>query len=470
MATSNSSGSTPVRPSKIALLVLLASFFSLPVWGSTYYLSPNGSDTNSGTSTASPWESPNHSLSCGDTIVAASGTYSAGMFQSGKWGTVNCSRNNNVAWLRCSRFDTCKIDAGSGQFGMYVDKNYWGVQGWEVTVRSGGYSCFAAAPNQSRPTTIHHIIFADDIANGCQGGGFSTFNTGTASVDYIVMVGNIAYNAAQGNLHCYSGISIYQPQQSDSAAGTHIYVSGNFSYGNVNPSTCQGTAPTDGEGLIFDTFDGTQGSFPGPYLAQAVQANNILFANGGRGSQVENNSAGAKHALIYRYNNTLWGNSTDQRQNTALCADMVVNKGQNIKDSKNIVETTSGMSCGGNYLYDYYVYAGGSSDAAQSNWLYSPSNLSQGSWASSGYSFQSNNVLGSNPQFRHPTDVSAPSCAASGSVTSCMGTVVANFTPQNNSAKSYGYQNPNTSAKDTLFPSWVCNANLPSGLVAANCN
>jgi hypothetical protein len=44
----------------------------------TYYLSPYGSDSNSGASAGAAWLSPNHSLNCGDVIVAtASTSYSA---------------------------------------------------------------------------------------------------------------------------------------------------------------------------------------------------------------------------------------------------------------------------------------------------------------------------------------------------------------------------------------------------------
>ena len=48
------------------------------VTGSTYYLAPassGGSDQNSGLTARSPWLTPNHPLSCGDTILAAPGSY-----------------------------------------------------------------------------------------------------------------------------------------------------------------------------------------------------------------------------------------------------------------------------------------------------------------------------------------------------------------------------------------------------------
>src|SRR5712672_1048294 len=103
------------------------------VQAKVYYLSPAGSDSNSGQSASVPWLSPKHPLNCGDVIVAASSTdYSAANFGTGKWGTVICSSADNVAWLKCATFDTCKI-RGTTTPGMWVDQSFWGVQGWEVT-------------------------------------------------------------------------------------------------------------------------------------------------------------------------------------------------------------------------------------------------------------------------------------------------------------------------------------------------
>ncbi|MGC2661451.1 MAG: hypothetical protein WA324_26150, partial [Bryobacteraceae bacterium] len=52
----------------------------------------------------------------------------------------------------------------------------------------------------------------------------------------------------------------------------------------------------------------------------------------------------------------------------------------------------------------------------------------------------------------------------------CMATVIANFTPTNSSAKAYGYQTPvSTPVTNSLFPTWLCNVGLPSGLVSTPC-
>src|SRR6266702_8028290 len=139
------------------LLTIFFVFGAAFAKASTYYLSPYGSDSNSGLSTSASWLSPNHSLNCGDVIVAAASTsYSATNFYTGKWGTVNCSAGNNVAWLKCATFDACKIYTTNNQ-GMWVDKSYWGVQGWEVTTSDSDVygTCFLATPRYSSPVEIH---------------------------------------------------------------------------------------------------------------------------------------------------------------------------------------------------------------------------------------------------------------------------------------------------------------------------
>jgi hypothetical protein len=96
-------------------------FFSLFVFStmhgwasSTYYMSPTGNDSQSGLSSSAAWRTPHHSLNCGDTIIAASGEYNNENLGRGDWGTVNCPAGNNVAWLKCATFDTCKVDVTAG--------------------------------------------------------------------------------------------------------------------------------------------------------------------------------------------------------------------------------------------------------------------------------------------------------------------------------------------------------------------
>lgn len=441
--------------------------------GTTYYLAPQangGRDSNSGLSASQPWLSPNHPLNCGDVIIAAPSTaYDSNNFDSGRWGTVSCPSGNNVAWLQCATFDGCKIS--STRYGMYVDKSYWGVQGWEVTVSAPGDGfCFGVAPQYYHPTNIHHVIFANNIANGCMAGGFTLFNVGTAGADYFTLIGNIVYNAAQGSAQCYSGISIFQPAQTDWAAGTHIYINGNFAWGNYEPNTCGGVQAWGGDGIILDTLDGSQG-MSSAYTAQAVVENNISVGNGGYGIETQNNVAGPAHAHVIIANNTLWGNQANiNQQYNHLCAELLLNSAYNVEERNNLVATKAQTACAGNPEYGFSAYTVDGTDFVHDNFAYASPN--QASWVYNGpnYQFASSNVTGVDPYLGNPYVPGAPACGGTQNVPSCMATVIANFTPNNSSAASYGYHLPSGApVSDPLFPQWLCNVNLPVGLVTPGC-
>jgi chitobiase/beta-hexosaminidase-like protein/ASPM-SPD-2-Hydin domain-containing protein len=473
----------PVAPNPATVTVTAASAqnaslsgsatVSIHSTGSIYYLAPAGSggnDANSGSSSQSPWLTPHHPLNCGDQIIAVPGTYNNSNFYTGKWGTVNCPAGNNVAWLTCQTFDACKIYATANE-GMWVDQSYWGVEGWEIsTAASDLYgTCFIADPNWDNPVEIHHIIFANDISNGCAQAGFALINHGSVGVDYFAVIGSIAYNAAQGSGTCASGISLYQPVKSDSLTGTHLYVAGNFSYANLEPSQCGGTSPTDGEGIIFDTFDGSQGGLPTPYTAQAVAENNIVIGNGAKGIVVFNNAVGSSQAPIYLAHNTSWGNLTDPNQNWQGCGEISLDNAYNAHVTGNLVSTRSAYGCGSNPIYALAVAQGNGSDQVTGNFAFGYNGYNSFFYASGSFAYGAN-TLGTDPQFANPTVPGAPSCAGKSNVPSCMALTIANFAPAASAAQGLGYQIPPASpVSDSLFPQWLCNANLPQGLVNLAC-
>jgi hypothetical protein len=406
-------------------------------------------------------------------IAEASDAYNGWNFDF-NWGVVTCPAKNNVAWLKCATFDGCKvIENSTGAF--TVDHSYWGVEGFEVDASPGSQDigCFTAAPNYASPVEIHHIVFANNIANGCQNGGFGSFNQNAhASVDYLAIIGNIAYNAAQSSHECYSGISVYQPIESDTLPGTHIYVAGNFSWGNAEPASCAGGRPTDGEGIIFDTFDGHQGNLPSPYVGQAVVDNNMLLVNGGRGLEIGGSNSGIPpFAPIYVRNNTMWGNNADKNQDISFCGEFSIDAASNVRAYSNLSATNSPDGCGNHPIYAYYVAASPTTtDSVYQNWGYAASGTNAGEASSAGFSYGPNNIFGTSPDFTNPVAPAAPSCRNYSSVPACMQQVVTNFAPRNKAAASFGYQVPSTTPiNDPLFPQWLCNVNLPEGLVTPGC-
>ena len=468
--TVSTGGSFMLSATSPGLTSATSASFTITVAPVTYYISPNGNDSNSGLSASLPWLTPDHPLNCGDMISAASGTYSAANFNTGKWGAVTCPAGNNVAWLQCATFNTCKI-ASINLDGMWVDQSYWGVQGWEITTNTNIYAaCFHAGPGASAPATISHVIFANNVANGCMGGGYEVYDvSATASADYIAYVGNVAYNSAQGNGACFSGFNIYEPIATDTAAGTHMFVAGNYAYSNLDPDPCDGTAPTDGEGIILDTFDFSQGGGT-PYAQQTVVENNIVVNNGGRGIEVLNNSAGTSHAAIYITQNTSWGNLTDPNQVSTGCGEIALITASNTQVYGNLIATKSATGCGANPIYPLSVIIGDGTDSVDSNFAYGLNNNNVYLSNSGTFAYGSKNVFDISPAFANATVPGAPSCQGTSNVPACMASFIADFAPTAAAAKGFGYQTPSaTPAADPLFPQWLCTAKLPAGLVTSGC-
>lgn len=435
------------------------------MWATSYFISPTGNDGNNGTSSGTPWLSPNHAVNCGDTITAAVGAYSAANFTSGKWGTVTCAGNNNVAWLTCATFDACTISSSTID-GMKITASYWGVQGWETTTTAGNGACFAIVPPTSG-ATIHHIILANNIANGCQIGGFNAFSNNPAGVDYLAFLGNISYNGAQGSLVCASGFNLSEPTNSDTLPGTHIYWAGNFSWNNLNPTTCNAQAATDGNGFILDTVQGNA------YTGQIAIVNNLAVFNGARGIEVLLSQSTSPNSKVYVLRNTSYFNSSqDSSGDFFVCSDMLVGNSYSTEMYLNLAVSRASSTCGGNTAFTFLMNNGDTTDHVYNN--YGFTTLGSGNFTlaagSGGFAFGPSNTF-SNPAFAAASDPSAPSCGSASSVPNCMATVIANFTPTVTAATKYGYQIPTTvSVYDPLYPKWLCTVtNLPTGLVTPGC-
>jgi hypothetical protein len=461
--TVSTAGSYMLSASSANLPPVTSASFTVTVEPVTYYLSPSGSDSNSGLSASEPWLSPDHPLNCGDTIIAASSAaYDQRNFAHGKWGPVTCSPGAmaNVAWLKCETFDACKMTA-TNQDAMWVTSSYWGVQGWEVTATGGQAICFASFPPTPN-ANLHHIIFANDIANGCYGAGFEPIPNGSAGTDYFVLVGNIAYNAAQQSTQCGSGITIFEPAESDQLPGTHIYVAGNYAWGNVDANPCAGGTPTDGEGIIFDTFDTNN------YTQQAVMDNNVAFLNGASGFRVDKTTK----APVYVVNNTAFGNNADRNLNTIWCGEITLQESKGINVANNIARATSSTGCGANLSYALYVAQGDATDVVATNFAYGVTGQNVGLSSSPGFSFAASNILGVDPLLVNPptTNPGPPNCAGSTSVAQCMSSTFAGLLPKAPSAVGLGIQPlGGTASADPLFPGWLCNVGLPAGLIPNHC-
>jgi hypothetical protein len=442
--------------------------------GVTYYISSSGNDSNSGSS-GSPWLTPNHAVNCGDTIIVKAGTYSGSNFGATHWGAVSNCPSSGGAYMALVKGEGPYVTSvqvnSTNTDAVRIDKSNWAVSTMSATatvspVSSQG-SCFSTTPSSA--ATIHHIAFINVVANGCGSNGIASYfyylSTGYG-VDQFAAVGNIAYDAAKSSALCFSGISVYEPATYDTSAGTHIYIAGNFMYGNLSPTSCPGN--TDGNGLILDDWNHTQSTPNNIYTQQFAVENNIAVNNGGNGLHtfLQNAAPG-----VIRYN-TAWGNSQSTTQTGTWIGEINyqgVSSGNPtgaITFSKNIAVPSMQYSGGTRSVWGMHMaYAGGSPSVivAADNYNYSAWGNNQRAQSSTGFSFGTN--INTTPGLSAPAAPSAPSCGSSATTVACMSTVISNFSA---TASTYGYQAPTTCAANSYWPTWL-NGAIPEGLVNKPC-
>lgn len=442
----------------------------MPPTGTTYYLAPaanGGNDSNNGLSPGAPWRTPNHSVNCGDVIIAASGTYPLGNFGY-TFGPVTGS-GHCFAFLKCAAFDSCLVNGtgGSGNDGIFVSQSHWAVMGFEVTnpsTTSGNAACFKATTLNA--ATITDVAFINDIANGCGANGFGSnpyYLGGNYGVDYVILIADIAYDAAQSNDQCHSGISIFQPANYDTLPGTHMYVSQVFAWGNTDPSPCAGTAPTDGEGIIFDTWDALS------YTGQGVAENNIVLWNGATGIRVDNTTA----SKVYLTSNTSASNNASPAYNLSWAGELATQGASNVELSNNIARTYGATCCTGYSNWAFFASTPYTLTQLNGNFLYSAAGHNIGS-SDGNFGSGVNNITGIDPAFTAlPASLpAAPNCGSSSSVISCMAPLIAQMKAAAAGTTGYGYQPPSSTAvNDPLFPQWLCQySGQLSGLVTLGCS
>lgn len=251
-----------------------------------YYVSPTGSNSNSGLSLGTAFQSITHAatkVNPGDRVLIADGTYH---------GAVTLARSGNasasITFRAINRWGA-KIVANTGSNGLWINANYIEIDGLEVTNPGGhGINC------EGR----HHIRVLNCHVHNCGNSGISG-----AWSDFYHFEGNVCHHNAK--LSWYSGISIYQATGiGDDSPGYHIIIRGNICHSNL---TAPANGPhTDGNGIIIDDWNHTQNGNPDPpYPYGALVENNLCFNNGGAGLKV----VWSDHILLR--NNTSYGNNTD---------------------------------------------------------------------------------------------------------------------------------------------------------------
>jgi hypothetical protein len=270
-----------------------------------YFVSPSGNDSNSGTSSAQALATLGAAtklpLQGGDCVTVESGTYDETLTITTSGSTDTCS---GYVVFRASSQGAAKIVSTDTYQAVMVAANYVMMDGFDIQDTSTG-SAFVAGTNNvvnGHVVVNHHIAAIRNVAHESGGAGLSAIHA-----DYIRFEGNTVYKNAFTSPYGDSGIDLWEAQASDTASGFHIVIRNNVSYQNGEWSL---SSPTDGEGILVDSFDYADSTYgTTPYEQETLIENNVVWGNGGRG--IEASGVGPTSYVTFR-NNTVFDNNRQQ--------------------------------------------------------------------------------------------------------------------------------------------------------------
>ena len=193
--------------------------------GRTFYVAPNGSDSNNGSS-ATPWLTPQHSSDVaqpGDTVIFEDGTYDLGSGDGrGDWRILSEGTSGNpVTYMAQHKWKAKLIGHGTGDgtSAIGMSGGYTVLQGFDITgsnangvnITTDGTS---ASYNQIVGNYIHDMVTPCD---GNSGAGITSGSGGNnyAGVGHESVIGNLIVNlVAEGGCpggHQASGIAMMLP-------------------------------------------------------------------------------------------------------------------------------------------------------------------------------------------------------------------------------------------------------------------
>jgi hypothetical protein len=268
--------------------------------GQVFYVDgAKGQDGNPGTLDR-PWKTLQHAadtLLPGQTVEVRAGVYS-GMGST----VVEITRSGNAdQWITYKAYpgEHPKIAVGMTNWqGIEIKSaSYIVVDGFEIVGHQSEVTLDKAMNEMRHPTPYAsssgiavesrdlkapiatHIIIRHLSVHDHPLGGISVMGA-----DYVTVEDNRVYHNGFYSSYGGSGISLFVPRDSDT--NTHDYkliVQRNVVWDNANLVPCgcwDYKAPTDGNGIILDTFNQNH------YAGRSLIINNIVYGNGGRGIHV----------------------------------------------------------------------------------------------------------------------------------------------------------------------------------------
>lgn len=338
----------------------------------TYWMSPTGSGNGSSSSTPASLTTGLGALTAGAVGCVGTGTYSiASTTFFGHGGTSG----SPIVLAEYNGPVTVEFTGTSGNmlecFSSSATDGYWIIQG--INFDGEG-----TATNVLQDNGCPHWTFRYDTFTGGSAAGLEVVNT-----DYYTIDHNEAHKNGYG-IGNSSGFDTGFNVAFDSYAGFHNFITNNVSDGNYD-----NTPHTDGNGFIMD--DGSVGATNDP---ASLFANNVAYANGGRGFTCDSCSN------VWFVNNTSYGNGLD----TANCCktNFEINSGAGVVWANNI-------SYAWNSEPPFTIQGTISGNLCDSNQSFGGTN------AVSGGCTGSSSFTTANPNFNSPTAVTSPSLTPTGS-------------------------------------------------------
>ena len=269
-------------------------------YSATYYVSPVGSDSNNGLSTATPFRTLGRASSGsqpGDTIYAMSGTYSNPCLGCSALNITHSGTATAPITFAAYPGQHPIVDSTNNWVGIHIDASYIVLSGFEVTGNAQSITLAQAQAQQNNLSNIPmstsgievvddvtpgvpptHVTVINNIVHDCPGNGIEAEHA-----DYVTISNNTVYRNAYWSPYADSGISLYELRDSDQNQGYKNYVMNNVAYSNQEfiPFYAQGKI-TDGNGIIIDDNMNTQSNNV-PYGGRTLVANNVSYLNGGSG-------------------------------------------------------------------------------------------------------------------------------------------------------------------------------------------
>ncbi|MCX2947894.1 choice-of-anchor Q domain-containing protein [Lentzea sp. NEAU-D7] len=367
LAAAVSIGSAP-----LGLLALVGTAIAAPT---TYFVSPSGSDGNSGKSADQPFKTIQKaadSTNPGDVVQVMGGTYRE--TATGR-DVVNITRSGSPgAPITFEAFPGQKpvLNPVTGWHGIRITgASHIRIRGLEVAGDAASINldearkqagqkkpvfntnCIGAYKDEKTGKASHHLEITGNHVHHCPGIGISAIDA-----DHVTIDRNWVHSTSWYTEYATSGISILRALDEGPGDPSQykIRITGNVVHDNETKVIWTHIGRhSDGNGIIIDTLKDKDNSDPA-YKGRVLVANNISFDNGGSGIH----SFKSQHVDIV--NNTAYLNSRSTNMEpyanifAAMSDDVrILNNISVVREGKPVNSTHRNT----NVTYDHNIYFGG---------------------------------------------------------------------------------------------------------------